>query len=284
MSYDIKKGLMQEGSLTAKIYFLLLKRKLSPTEISKVIYKDDKVQLSNILKALDKLCYKGYVREVFLSKLEKEQEGIDKRADLYQSTNKPVLEYIEKKVKWRKETSHSKHKEELTIEDKQVLELIFNSKWFFKFYSEGFLATQIGEIMKAKNGEIISHCPIRFFAFFLEELFEISFLLQKNFTGYKIKNEDILDSKDFDSFIEKNKNRITDNDLRSLHKINSIVVKSLGYYKEKNSFDYYTADAGILFIPLSLSEKLSSIGRVPKTVSDYFSKAIIKVKKKNAKP
>lgn len=278
MDYNIETGLLKENSLNAKIYFLLLKRELSVSEISKVIYRNNKVQLSNILKAIEKLTKEGYVVEVLLSNLEKEKRGMDKKTKPYKSTYKPLLEFIEKKVKYRVNTSHAK-KEVLTSKDKQVLELIFKSRWFSKFYSEEFLLTQIGEINKAENGEILSHCPIRFFAFFLEELFEIAFLL-KQLTSSKVSDQDIINSNDFDKFIEDNKDKFNKKIIQKLHKINSVAVKHLGYYKEKSAFDYYTEDIGILFIPINLAQKLQSIGRVPLTVADYFQYAIKTVLKK----
>lgn len=281
MDYDIQEGLLKENSISARIYFLLLKRQASASEISEVMYGKHKVQLSNVLKAIEKLIHEGYVEEVLLSNKQKEEQGIDKRKKPYKSTYKPLLEYIEKKVNWRKETSEDRNKEKITPEDKQVLELIFKSKWFSKFFQEDFLKTQIGEVMITKNKEIISHCPIRFFAFFLEELFEISHLYQL-LKFQKVKNQDILDSKNFDSIIEQNKQKITNETMTQMSKINSIVIKSLGHSKKegKTAFDYYNSDSGILFIPLSLSEKLNCIGRVPLTISIYFGSAIQKVLKK----
>lgn len=280
-TYDIEEGLMKDNSLSAKIYFLALKRNISQTELSKIIYGKETVQLSNINKAIQKLLEKNYIKEIFFTNKEKEELGINKISKMYKSTYKPILEYIESSVRERKETSPSLHKEELTDQDKQVLDLIFNSKWFSKFYKEEFLITQKGEVRRAENKEIYSHCPIRFFAFFLEEFFVISRLL-KGIVNQNVTNEEIINTHSFDRFLEENKNKITDEELKEIKKVNSIAVKSLGHYdKEKTDFDYYTEDIGILLIPKSLAEKLQSIGRVPLTVAIHFELAIKSAKRKN---
>jgi len=276
MQYDVSDGLMKENSLSARIYFLLLKREMGASEVSKIIYNDEKVQLSNILKAIEKLTAKGYVKELPLTNLEKEQRGIDKRIKLYKSTYLPLLEYIGPKVLERKKASPDLHKEEVTEEDIKVLELIFKSQWFSKFYTEGFLKTQHGEISVAQNKEIYSHCPIRFFAFMLEELFDISFLLSR-ITDFNPTNKQIIEIGDFDKFIELNKNKIKKETLDKVKKINAKAVTGLGHYKEKTGFHYYTEDEGILLIPAPLAKKLQSIGRVPLTVHIFFNNAIEKM-------
>ncbi len=273
MDYNIEEGLLKENSLSARIYFLLHKRELGVSDISKVIYGGDIVQLSNVQKAVDKLSSKEYVEEIRLTNLEKEKKGIDKRVKPYRSTYKPLIEYIVKQVAWRNGTSRERNREDITEEDKIVLNLIFNSKWFSKFYSEEFLITQRGEITIAKNKEIISPCPIRFFAFFLEEIFEISLILNQ-VSNIKALNKDIIDTQDFDKYLENNKNEINKKTLEKIKKITSLAIKSLGYYKQKSPFDFYTNDIGVLFIPQNLAQKLRSIGRIPATVSNHYQIAL----------
>lgn len=261
MEYDIQTGLLKENSLSAKIFFLLLKRVMSQSELSKAIYGKDKVQLSNIKKAVDKLAYQGYIEEVLISKIEKEKLGIDKRTDLYKSTYKPLIEYIKLITKKRKETSKESKREETTEEDIQVLTRIFNSNWFKKFYSEKFLSSQKGEVTKLPNGEFISHCPIRFFAFFLEEFFTISFLID----FFNIQNKEILSFQSFDLFLEEY--TIEKKDLTILQQIKKRASDLLGDYTATNlCLDYYFKDKGILLIPKKLAYKLQSMGRVPLTM------------------
>ena len=51
MNYNVEEGLLKEGSLSAKIYFLLLIPK-TKSEVSRIIY-NGKIQLSNISKNID---------------------------------------------------------------------------------------------------------------------------------------------------------------------------------------------------------------------------------------
>ena len=60
MLYDSSNKILKNGSLTSKVYFLLLKSPLTISEISKLIY-DGKVQLAHINKILDQLEKEDYI-------------------------------------------------------------------------------------------------------------------------------------------------------------------------------------------------------------------------------
>src|SRR3989344_1058971 len=168
MLYDPEKGLLKDGSLTAKVYFLLLKKPLTVSELSRIIY-NGKVQLSQITRVIDKLIQNGCVEEFSLSRDDKRNKGIDLRTNYWKATYKPVIEYAQKAICERKKSSPSSKKEDLTETDKIIFKKILNSKWFSIFYEDEFLKMQIGETHTINN-ILLSESPIRFFAFMLEEL------------------------------------------------------------------------------------------------------------------
>src|SRR3989344_3962037 len=272
MLYDPEKGLLKNGSLTAKIYFLILKNPLTVSELSKIIY-NGKVQLAHINRIMDKLSKDGYIEEYSLSREEKREQNIDLRTRYWKAKYKPLIEYAQKAVIERKKDSPSTKKEELTEEDKKIFTLILNSKWFSKFYEDEFLKTQKGEV-SIDNGVILSDTPIRFFAFMLEELFSIRMTLQK-FIEFKTNEKDILNSENFDKYIEEHKSLIDKDVKLAIDKAIKRAKRNLGNYGDTNkTIDYYLQDYFILFIPYNLAEKLSSMGRVPLTVFLAFNNAI----------
>jgi len=271
MLYDLENGLLKNGSLTAKIYFLLLKRPLTVSELSKILY-NGKVQLAHINRIIDKLSKAGYIREYHLSREEKRKQSIDLRTRYWKANYKPIIEYAQKAVNERKKDSPSTKKEELTKNDKRIFNLILNSKWFSRFYEDEFLKTQKGEV-SIDNKVILSDAPIRFFAFMLEELFSIRMALQK-FIKFKINEKRLLELEDFDKFIEENKSLIDQNIKLSIDKVIKRAKRNLGSYRDTNkAIDYYLRDYSLLFIPYNLAEKLATIGRVPLTIFLAFKNA-----------
>lgn len=270
MNYDIDTGLMKENSLTAKIYFLLLKKPLCQSDISHILY-NGKIQLDNIKPAIQKLLKAKYIQKLNMTPEEKEKQGIDKRAILFKANYKPLYEYIEKIIEERNDSSKEKDRAGFTKEDKQVLDLILNSKWFQKFYNEDFLSTQeTKEIKIKKEIQYSSSCPIRYFAFFLEDLFDTGFELSVKYKNH-ITNKDILLVGDFDTFLANNENRLNDKQKQEIQKKVKEMVKSLGSYKNTQIvYDYYFKDFGILFFPPKLSYKLSCIGRIPLTTATHW--------------
>ena len=272
MLYNQTKGLLKDGSITAKIYFLLLKKSLTVSELSKIIY-NGKVQLAHINRVMDKLSKEGYIEEYLLSRKEKIKLNFDTRTRHWKANYKPIIAYTQKAVSERKRDSPSTRKEELTDEDKKIFGLILNSKWFSKFYEDEFLKTQTGEV-SIHNKTILSETPIRFFAFMLEEFFSIRMTLQK-FIKFKIDKKDLLKSKSFDDFAEKNIKLINITTKTKITEALKRAKKYLGNYEKTNkAIDYYLRDYYILFIPYNLAEKLSFIGRIPLTVYLAFNSAI----------
>ena len=142
---------------------------------------------------------------------------------------------------------------------------------FSCFYDDNFLKTQHGEVT-THNKTLLSDCPIRYLAFMLEELFSIRLTLQK-FIDFNLfyDNNKIF----FDSFCEQNKNLISYNTKKRIDIALEKAKKCLGNYTSTNTaLDYYVKNYYILFIPYKLSEKLSSIGRVPLTVFLAFNDAV----------
>ncbi|MEK6856027.1 MAG: hypothetical protein AABX66_02610 [Nanoarchaeota archaeon] len=265
MNEIINSGLMKEGSLSAKIYFLLLNKSLTQTEISKNIYSG-KVQLDNIKKNLDDLEKVGFVKK------NPRDYGIGENYNriFYSATFKPLEDFMIKQVKWRKKASKSKKKELLTKNDLNFIKLFLNSQWFKRFYSQKFMNLDLE--CEGKINRRFCSCPIRFMARLLEEIFVIS----ETFGNYHILfNKEEITITNFDKFISDNSFRIEDHHKRIIEKIVQSAKEGLGDYDRTNStIDFYFHDYGVLFLPHSLSRKLSSIGRVPLTVAIYFNSAI----------
>jgi len=270
MLYDSSNKILKNGSLTSKVYFLLLKNPLTVSEISKLIY-NGKVQLSHINKIIDLLEKQGYIEDHFLSREERRENKIDLRCRYWKANYKPLIEYAKYAVDMRKKDSPSSAKESLVDDEIKIFESILKSKWFSSFYEDTFLETQHGEVM-LHNKIILSDCPIRFLAFMLEELFSIRLTLQK-FIDFELPYNDSKIS--FDDFCKNSNNLISDKIKNRIDLALKKAKKYLGSYESTNTaIDYYLKDYYILFIPFKLSEKLSSIGRVPLTVFLAFNNAV----------
>ena len=264
MNEIITTGLMKEGSLSAKIYFLLLDKPKTQTEISKTIYFG-KVQLANIRKNMKDLEIAGYISEVGRNA----GKGENYNKIYYQSTLNPFLEFIKKQVNYRKNTSKSKRKENLNKEEKEFLKVFLTSGWFKRFYSQEYLNVDL-ECEGKRNNRICS-CPIRFFARLLEEIFVITETLGK----YNINFNNNVLIKDFDKYVRESKIKIGYETRETIRKIVKNSKRNLGNYPSTNkTIDFYFKEFGVLFLPFELSRKLSSLGRIPLTVCIAFNNAI----------
>jgi hypothetical protein len=272
MLYNQEEGLLKNGSLSARIYFLLLKKPSTVSELSKIIY-NGKVQLANIIRVVNALKEGVYIEEYLLSRDEKIKLNFDTRTIYWKANYRPIIDYAQEVVGYRKKGSPSIKKEDLTEDDKKILSLILNSKWFSRFYEDNFLRTQQGEVI-IYNNNIFSDTPIRFFAFILEELFSIRMTLQK-FIKFKSDEKNLLQINDFDKYVEVKKSLIDEETKNAITKVIKMAKRSLGNYSETNiSIDYFLRDYYILLIPYKLAEKLSTIGRVALTVYLHFNSAI----------
>lgn len=270
MLYDSSNNVLKNGSLTSKVYFLLLKAPLTVSEISKLVY-NGKVQLAHINKIMDVLEKQGYVYEYYLSREERREKQIDLRCKYWRANYKPMIEYSIAAIDRRKKDSPSSRKENLSNDEIKLFDSVLTSKWFSSFYDDDFLKTQHGEVI-LHNKTLLSDCPTRYLAFMLEELFSIRLTLQK-FINFNIFYGN--DKISFDDFCEKNKSLISENIKQRINIAFKKAKKYLGNYTSTNTaLDYYMRDYYILFIPYELSEKLSSIGRVPLTVFLAFNAAV----------
>jgi len=265
MNEEIHTGLMKEGSLSAKIYFLLLDEPLTQSEVSKRLYHG-KVQLSNIKKNIDDLEKEDYVKQIGREM----GKGKNYNKIYYKSTLKPLIEFIKKQVEYRKRSSKSKRKEKISFKEIKFLEVFLTSKWFKRFYSQRYLNLDLecgGKVNKRSCS-----CPIRFFARLLEEMFVIT----ENFGVYNFSlNKDNLNTGDFDNFIEVEKKKLSEPGKLIIKRVVKVAKKCLGNYTQTNGIlDFYFKDYGVLFLPYSLSKKLSTLGRIPLTVSNAFSVAL----------
>jgi len=265
MNEEIHTGLMKEGSISAKIYFLLLDKPLTQSEISKRLYSG-KIQLSNIKKNLDDLEREDYVKQIGREM----GKGKNYNRIYYKSTLKPLIEFVKKQVDYRSKSSKSKRKGKISSKEIKFLEFFLNSKWFKRFYSQQYLNLDLE--CEGKINKRGCSCPIRFFARLIEEMFVIT----ENFGVYNFSlNKDNLNIVDFDSFIEVEKKKLSEYDKLLIKKVIKVAKECLGNYTKTNStLDFYFKDYGVLFLPYSLSKKLSTLGRIPLTVSNAFSVAL----------
>ncbi len=265
MNEIINKGLMKEESLSARIYFLLLDEPLTQTEISKELYLG-KVQLSNIKKNLDDLEKENYVKKIG----REIGEGKNYNKIYYQSTLKPIIDFIKVQTAFRSKTSKSKRKEKINNSEIRFLEDFLISNWFKRFYSQHYLNLDLE--CEGKINKRSCSCPIRFFARLLEEIFVIT----ENFGIYNYSlNKDYLDIKNFDEFIQLNRDNVPSSYKDLVERVIKIAKEVLGNYDETNKIlDFYFKDYGVLFLPYSLSKKLSTLGRIPLTVSNVFNYAL----------
>lgn len=265
MHEQVHEGLMKEDSLSARIYFLLLNKPLTQTELSKKIYSG-KVQLANIKKNIEDLEKEGFVERL------PREIGAGKNYNqlYYISTLKPFENFVVEAVKWRKDTSKSNKKEELTEKDRKFLRSFLSSEWFKRFYSQEYLAVDL-ECEGKKDNRFCS-CPIRFLARLLEEIFVIT----QMFGNFKfLFNYEELSMESFDSFIKSNQNRISEQSQKTIKRVVKLAKEGLGNYPGTNkTIDFYFEDYGVLYLPYSLAKKLSSIGRVPLTVAVHFNAAL----------
>ena len=96
----------------------------------------------------------------------------------------------------------------------------------------------------------------------------------QRFIKFKINEEDIFKSEDFDKYVEEHKSNIDQNTKSSIDKAIKRAKKNLGSYGDTSkAIDYYLRDYALLLIPYGLAEKLSTIGRVPLTVFLAFKNA-----------
>ncbi|MFW9881810.1 MAG: hypothetical protein ACFFG0_52770 [Candidatus Thorarchaeota archaeon] len=102
------------------------------------------------------------------------------------------------------------------------------------------------------------------------------FVIVEDFGVYGFSlNKDCLDVTDFDSFISERKGQITETDKKLIKQVVKIAKEYLGNYdKTNNTIDFYFKDHGVLFLPFTLSKKLSTLGRIPLTISNAFSAAL----------
>ncbi len=281
MMYDESNKILKNNSLTSSVYFLLLKKPSTITELSKIFY-NGKIQLGHLNKIIKLLIKHNYIEEKPSLKKYNSLKNIDLRNKYLKATFKPIIDYSKIAIIDRNQKSILP-REKLSENEITIYESILNSNWFNKFFEDNFLRTQhleqYGEVYSLHN-IILSACPIRFFAFMLEVLFSIRVSLQRIISP-KIKEYDGKES--FDNFIKKNKKNIDLELVKNLDTVKKRAKKYLGNYQNTNTaIDYYFREYAIIFIPLEFSKKLYSIGRVPTTVFSNFIRAVNSIKLKKS--
>jgi len=267
MNYNVEEGLLKEGSLSAKIYFLLLIPK-TKSEVSRIIY-NGKIQLSNISKNIEDLEKAGFVHN------EGRRLGSGKNFNqiYYKSNLKPIINMIKERSGERKSSSKSKNRKELTEEEIIFIEDFLTSKWFSQFYEQDYLRDDL-ECEKVGETYLCS-VPVRFFAFLLEEIFVIRQTMQQVRSLFE---KEIIEHTNFDDYIIRRQKTLDETAKRMIKNIfNNAKTGYLGNYASTNrTIDKYLKDYGVLFLPYELSTKLSALGRVPLTIAIAFNNAIEK--------
>ncbi len=276
MIYD-SYGILKDGSVVSKVYFLLLQKPRTVSDLSKEIY-GGKVQLSNINRAIDQLVGSNYIEQVRKDRMEMRDTGDDLRKKYWKANFKPFMEFMQESLKNRASTQHST-KKELTESELKAVGLILDSKWFSRFFEKKHLECFRGEIDYAADGSLEYVAPIRYLAFLVEQLGAISNRLTSTLNESEICTiDEIIQSNDFDGLIALKTKKLNKKTVEKIEKIVSIATKNLGNYsRTRTEIDYSVNGFGILCIPPSLSLKLTSIGRIPLTVFLYFNQATERV-------
>jgi hypothetical protein len=146
-TFEIPRALMRENTVMAKVYFLLLQKPRTVTELSRILYCN-KIQLNRIGDAKKILEKHGAIVRVNPKIYELEKRGEDVRLQYWKATYKPFIEYCKMKLKERpsryKDKKGEPVKRELSEEDIKVLELMFNSKWFNNFLTGEYVKYELG--------------------------------------------------------------------------------------------------------------------------------------------
>lgn len=263
---NVREEILKSGTIAGQIYFLVLGIPRTVSEISKYLY-DGKVQLTHINRIISKLESEGFIEQIFLTSEERRNKKLDLRAKFWRAKTDLLVDYCESRINsrlWKKKISDKTN--DLTKEEKSILKKIFDSNWFSTFFRNEYLEHDID--INIRNGEYLRPSdPFQFLGFTIEDIGAVSFFVNRK-TGITIHNEDLLKAKEFDKFIEKNKNIITDSIKSKINTTMKHSKKYLGNYEDTNfKLDYMIRGYGIFFIPNGLAYKLTRVGRIPLTLS-----------------
>jgi len=266
------KNDFRPNSLASKIYFLLLTNHMTVSDLSRIIY-DGKVQLTQIVRVIDKLSKLGYIKEYTISREERRERGIDLRKKYWKANYSSLIVHSTERLASRIKESKPKSSDIFSDEELRAFKIILESKWFSRFFNKDYLELDM-EVDIKKGDHLLSSNPLQFFSLLAEEIGAIKIELSP-VLPFNPSCSEIIEISDFDRYCEIN--RI---DEKLEKKINLIIKKAkrrLGNYNSTNKkIDIMMENYNLLFIPIDLAMKISKIGRIPLTVFLAFKSAVEK--------
>ena len=268
------KNVLRPNSLASKIYFLLLTNHMTVSDLSRIIY-DGKVQLTQIVRVIDKLSKLGYIKEYTISREERRERGIDLRKKYWKANYSSLIVHSTERLASRIKESKPKSSDIFSDEELRAFEIILESKWFSHFFNKDYLELD-REVDIKKGDHLLSSNPLQFFSFLAEEIGAIKIALSP-VLPFNPSCSEIIEISDFDRYCEIHRIGI---DEKLEKKINLIIKKAkrrLGNYNSTNKkIDIMMENYNLLFIPIDLAMKIFRIGRIPLTVFLAFESAVEK--------
>lgn len=290
-----------EDSTRAKVYFLLLQKPLSVTEISKILYNGRIIlsQISKIKEDLEKLNVIEQVNNRAMQELRgREITAGDLRKQYWKANYLPVIRYFEENIAER--WGGKSNKNIFDDEQGRTLELILDSNWFKRvllyqhFAKERDRVDIIKELEESRNtnGEVDNQLLRYPFTSMAKQMVDIAsmafgYARHTDFAS-KITCSDINKVDDFDAFVQEQYKKMKKNNVKFIKVTLEQAKKRLGSFnirKHERGFDIKWFELLVreydvimqnyapVFMPKILTEYLIRIERTPSTLF-YFDEAI----------
>jgi hypothetical protein len=164
---EIPRELWKVGSLSAKVYFLLLQKPRTITELSRILYSG-RIQLSALEGKITDFEKLGIIKRADPLREELKSKNEDARSRYWKAEYWPLIAYFESKLDFREQVRIGKikpkglwnqyeaHKTDaldkhigqiglqLTAEDEKVLQMMLESKWFNGFLTGEYAEYELG--------------------------------------------------------------------------------------------------------------------------------------------
>lgn len=297
----------EPGSVKTRVYFLLLQKEQSVTDLSKFLY-NKKVQLTQINEIRKDFNRLNIIYEVKPSKEELKLRGEkseDLRKTYFKANYFPIIRYFEENIEERWGGTFSKNENIFNEEEIKTLSLILDSEWFKRILLLEYFVKETGNKVdlvteltssKSKRGDIrhiLLDDPFRWISEDIANIGCISFAYSNSNTLSQSKTcKEINEIGNFDVFIEQQYAKLTEKQKKYVGKTLERAKELLGaldakkqqlgfniklFEKEVHEYNIIMRYFAPIFIPKSLSEKLLRADRTPSTLF-YFSNAINEVK------
>jgi hypothetical protein len=198
----------------------------------------------------------------------------DQRKILLVADPKPFVEYADRVARKRKSRRGDLG---LLLDEKRALSVIMDSRWF---------RSSLSEDLERNKEDLNTSGAMRNIAEHVEEIFAVSEILGRHLDYPKASVKALLEEGDFDSFMQEwSANDLTSvpSVLRALPMIASTLRRLLPNDHGldvliKNNLENQLHPP--LCIPVNISQKLSTVGRVPYTLAIYLLQALTETRKK----